>query len=141
VGGQFSHPQYQLIAKAPSPLTNEAKVVLHNRAQWRRLFQEYLIFSSLLLLHRSPSALKIEIGSRGLSLMQIKLAMYKRSMGNFTPGPSLARGVADMDGMPPCKLPVRGVTPHHAFGSGALFALAGLVQKRETAENFSAQTC
>ena len=36
-------------------MTSEAKVVLHNRARWRRLSQAHLTFSSLLLLHHSPS--------------------------------------------------------------------------------------
>jgi hypothetical protein len=37
-----------------SPTTNEATVVLHKTALWRRLSQAHSTFSSLLLLHRSP---------------------------------------------------------------------------------------
>jgi hypothetical protein len=33
---QFAHPQYQLTTTAISPLTNEAKVVLHKTTQRRR---------------------------------------------------------------------------------------------------------
>jgi hypothetical protein len=53
---QFGRLQYQLTTTAISPLTNEPRVVLHKRAQWRRLSQRHSTFSLLLLLHHSPSA-------------------------------------------------------------------------------------
>jgi hypothetical protein len=65
VDGQFGRPQYQLTLRAFSSVTNEARVALHKRTRRRRLFQAYLLFSSLLLLHHlALCCFKIEMFSR-----------------------------------------------------------------------------